>query len=131
MPHDTTPKQRWLEQVIGLCPEGCRSDAREYLQPLLKRCNSKSRKTFFQWARLTLAKNPETSQYLDWVKESRLAPETIEPHQREGFHYVINGGIALIEVIDGSDRALWKVPLDKLDWALSQFPVFLRKLPPL
>jgi hypothetical protein len=131
MPHDTTPKQRWLEQVIGLCPEGSRSDAREYLQPLLHRCNSKSRKTFVQWARLTLAKNPETSRYLDWVRESKLPPEVVAPHQRAGFHYVINGGIALIEIIDGSDRALWKVPVDKLDWALSQSPAFLRKLPPL
>jgi hypothetical protein len=130
MPNET-PKERWLDQVISLCPEGCRSDVREYLQPLLKRCNSRSRKTFVQWARLRLANNPETSQYLDWVRESKLPPEVVAPHQREGFHYVVNGGIALIEIIDGSDRALWKVPVDKLDWAISMYPVFLKRLPDL
>jgi hypothetical protein len=119
-------KQSWLNEALDLCP--LRSHAAEYLQPLLKRCNAKSRKTFWQWLRLTLAKTKDSATFLEWMQESRLKPEVVTPHQREGFRYVINGDVALIEVIDGTDHVVWQVPAAKLEWARNLYPVFLKRL---
>jgi hypothetical protein len=122
-------KQVWLNEALDLCP--LRDHAAEYLTPLLRRCNAKSRKTFWQWLRLQLARSQETAEFLEWMQESHLKPEVIRPHQREGFRYTVNGDTALIEVVDGSDRVVWQVPLSKLDWALSLYPIRLKRLPDL
>jgi hypothetical protein len=68
-----------------------------------------------------------------WMQESKLKlpPETVTPHQREGFRYVTNNGTALIEVVDGEDHAVWKAPTKMLDWALSLYPVHLKKMQPI
>jgi hypothetical protein len=147
-------KQIWLQEAIDLCSDDAISKAIEkhpglvqkyietglpyrdgrlevtaVLAPLLRRCNAKSRKTFWQWLRITLAKSSETAIFLTWMQESRLKPEVVTPYQRDGFRYVINGDVALIEVVDGLDHAVWQIPLPKLDWALSLYPLHLKKLP--
>ena len=119
--------QRWFDEALLLVPEGTpeypyRADADAYLRPLLKRCRSNSKKTFWQWLRLTLAKNEDSSVFLDWMWESRVSPETDAP-----FHYEINGDIALIDL----GTCVWKIPSKDLTWAKAICPVYTRELPPL
>jgi hypothetical protein len=45
--------------------------------------------------------------------------------------YQINGEVALIEVTNEDEHAVWRVPVSALEWALSLFPVILRRLPDL
>jgi len=135
------PKERWLSEALEQIPATTMGsyeperDHREivdsYIRPLLKRCRSTSRKAFWQWLRIQLAKSGSVSRYLSWLKESKLPPEVITPHQREAFQYTVNGDVALIKIVDGDNVAIWKIPVDKLDWALSLYPVFLKRLPDL
>ncbi len=106
MQHDKT---KWLDEALALVPSDIRRDADELLRPLLKRCNSKSRKTFWQWLRLTLAKDIETLGFLLYMQEHKLPPEVQETKAQgaEGFRYVTNNGTTLIEVIDGQDHAVY------------------------
>ena len=45
--------------------------------------------------------------------------------------YIVNGDVALIEVANEDEHAVWRVPASALEWALSLFPVTLRRLPDL
>lgn len=129
MLHDIRPdKTRWLTEAIELMPDFLRADARDFLAPLLKRCNAKTKKTFWQWLRLTCAKSEDTVGLLYYMQESRLRHETVTP--TNGPRYVVNGDVALVEVIDGEKEAVWSVPANRLSWALNQFPVHLKLLPP-
>jgi hypothetical protein len=124
-------KQMWMEEALALVPERYgRDEWREYFAPMLGRCNSKSRHTFWQWLRLTLAKSSDTSWLLDLMQESRISPEA-EPKSADGFEYVVNGDTALIKVGDEKAHAIWRIPVAHLDWAKEQFPVWLRRLPDL
>jgi hypothetical protein len=128
MPHDQTPKQRWLDEALALPCDSVvtREEAADYLQPLLKRCNAKTRKTFWQWLRIQLARTEETARHLTWMQESRCPLETVRAN--DGFRYVINGDTALISVGD-ADPCVWRVPVSRLEWALSMLPVYLKTLP--
>lgn len=130
MLHDNRPdKQRWLDEALSLpCVSiADRDEAAAYFQPLLKRCNAKTKKTFWQWLRLQLARSEATAEHLEWLRES-LCP--LEVNQaKDGFKYIVNGGVALIAVGDESCPAVWRVPVEKLSWALSLYPVSLKKLP--
>jgi hypothetical protein len=127
MPHDQTPKQRWLDEALALPCDSVvtREEAADYLQPLLKRCNAKSRRTFWQWLRIQLARHEDTARHLTWMQESRCPLEVVPTG---GFRYVINGDTALIEVGD-ADPCIWRVPVSRLSWALAMFPVYLKRLP--
>lgn len=120
-------QEKWLGQALDQVSSVNRSEVGEYLRSF--RCNSKSRKTFWVWLRIQLSKNGH-HQYLKHISELRLPPEAVKPHQREGFQYAIssNRQVALIEVISGEDRAVWRVPVTKLDWALAMYPVTLKRL---
>jgi hypothetical protein len=122
--------QSWLDEALDLCPddESIRQEARDYLQPLMKRCRSNSRKAFWQFLRLTLAKSQDTAIFLAWMQESKLRP--VEK-AKDGFHYHINGDVALISVTSGDDHAVWRIPVSRLEWALSMYPVSLKRLPEL
>lgn len=131
-------KQRWLDEALAQIPAHLTADVDgtthsqivdSYLRPLLNRCNSKSKKNFWQWLRLQLAKDEGISLYLTWMLESRCPLEITKA--KEGFRYVVNGAVALIEVIDGPDHVVWRVPASRLTWALSMYPVFLKRLPDL
>jgi hypothetical protein len=60
--------------------------------------------------------------------ESRCPLEVIKP--TGGFQYTVNGGVALIDVSTSEHCAVWQVPVSRLEWALSLYPVRLRELPP-
>jgi hypothetical protein len=45
--------------------------------------------------------------------------------------YIVNGDVALIEVANEDEHAVWRVPASALEWALSLFPITLRRLPDL
>jgi hypothetical protein len=45
--------------------------------------------------------------------------------------YIVNGDVALIEVANEDEHAVWRVPVSALEWALSLFPITLRRLPDL
>ena len=136
--HDLRPdKVRWLDEAIAQIPVELTADVDgethrhvvdSYLRPRLKRCNSKSKKTFWQWFRLQLAKSEETSKYLLWCRESKCPLEVVKP--TEGFQYSVNGDVALIDVGSPEHPAVWQVPADKLPWALSLYPARLKELPP-
>ena len=135
--HDTR-KQRWLDEALAQIPadltaNGDGTTHREimdaYLRPMIKRCKATNRSRFWAWLRLQLSKTEETAFYLMWMRESKLQLE-IEKAE-DGFRYVINGETALIEVTDGGDHVVWRVPVTKLEWALSMYPVSLKRLPDL
>jgi hypothetical protein len=69
------------------------------------------------------------STYLMWMRESKCRPEVVAP--REGFQYAVNGGVGLIDVGTPEQPAVWRVPVERLDWALSMYPVRLKELPSL
>lgn len=137
-----SPQQRqiWLEQALALIPQQpdapeevrYRDQARAYLEPLMKRCRANSRPRWWQWLRIILAKDDEYVPLLDCMRESRVPPEPETPKPVvEGFKPPeINGDVALILVETGDKHAIWRVPLDRLPWALEQYPVFLKELPP-
>lgn len=122
-------RDRWLSEAINLCPEIVRPEAEEYFRPLLKRCNAKSKKTFWQWLRLQMSKSEDAADFLEWMRESRCAFE-VQQSRKAGFRYVVNGDVALIEVVDGKNTAVWRVPVEKTEWALSLYPVKLKPIPP-
>lgn len=124
---------KWLDESLDLCPEIVRPEAREYLQPLLRRCHAKSKKTFWQWLRIQLARTEDSATFLEWMQESRcpLEVKTSSTGSEGGFQYFINGDIALISVGDAEHPAVWQIPLADLEWALSLYPVTLKKLPAL
>ena len=130
MSHDKNPKHRWLDEALALPCDSIvtREQATEYLQPLLKRCNAKSKKTFWQWLRIQLARHEENANHLAWMQESRCP---LEVTRVNGFRYVINGDTALIEVGDIEHPCVWRVPVPRLQWALSMFPVAVKQLPAL
>lgn len=45
--------------------------------------------------------------------------------------YILNGDVALIEVANEDEHAVWRVPVCSLEWALSLYPLTLRRLPDL
>lgn len=124
-------KQRWLDEALSLPCDSVvdRDEAAEYLQPLLKRCNAKTKKTFWQWLRLQLARSEKTAEHLEWMRES-FCPLEVK-REKDGFQYIVNGGVALVAVGDESCPAVWRVPVEKLPWALSMYPVSLKRLPEL
>jgi hypothetical protein len=69
------------------------------------------------------------------MRESACAPEVVTPRAQgvEGFSYVVSadGHTALIDVVDGERHGVWRVPIERLPWALALFPVHLKPLPPL
>lgn len=69
------------------------------------------------------------STYLMWMRESKCRPEV--KSTRDGFQYAVNGGVGLIDVGTPEQPAVWRVPVERLDWALSMYPVRLKELPPL
>jgi hypothetical protein len=116
-----TKHEEWLKQAINLVPdEVCKDEIRKYLQPLLSRCQSSTRKRFWQWLRLQLSKHEWTSAYLCWMQEARCP---LEVHQgANGFEHTLNGDIALIKV---KDDTIWCIPSSVLNWAQSLYPVSL------
>jgi len=122
--------KKWLREALKQIPECLHFEVEPYLRGCIKRCHAKSRKTFWTWLRIQLSKNGYHD-YLLYVSELKLPPEIVEPHQREGFKYAINGDTALILVVDGPDHVVWQVPAAKLEWALNLYPVFLKRLPDL
>lgn len=130
---------KWLREALDQIPVELKADtdgtthrqiADSYLRPLLKRCRATTRPRFWQWLRLTLSKTEETASYLMWMRESRC-PIEIEVEPKSGFEYIVNGDTALISVGDTEHPAVWRVPASHLDWALSLYPVTLKKLPSL
>jgi hypothetical protein len=120
-------KEAWLDEALALCPEIVRREADAYLRPLMKRCHAKSKKTFWQFLRINLAKTEETASFLTWMQERFVAEEA---PSSDGFTYEVNGDVALIAV-GNEEHAVWRVPLETLDWARAVWPVYLKKLPPL
>lgn len=121
----------WLSEALTLVPEQYgREELREHLTHSLKRCHARSKKTFWQWLRITLAKTPETAEFLEWMVESKLPPE-VTPAESDDFEYTVNGDVVLIPVGDETAHGVWKLPLSQLSWARSMFPVFLKQLPDL
>jgi hypothetical protein len=132
--HETSPtdirrkREEWLTEAIALCPEIVRPEADETLRPLVRRCNAKSKSRFWTWLRLTCAKSEDTVGFLAWMRESRCPLEITKA--KDGFQYVISGNVALIDVGEPSRPAVWQIPVERLEWALSLHPVRLRELPP-
>jgi len=123
-------KQRWLDEIVALVPFESRDEVNTYLSSKLPRCHARSRKAFLTWVRLTLARNAELSGFLCFIQERFLPLETVSP-SIEGFKYIANGNVALIDVGDEKRPAVWRVPVERLDWALSMYPVHVCELPPL
>jgi hypothetical protein len=132
--HDIIPadirrrRDEWLTEAINLCPEICRPEAEETFRPLVRRCNAKTKKTFWAWLRLQCARSEDTVDFLEWMRESRCPLDIVKP--TGGFQYTVNGGVALIDVSTSDAPAVWQVPVSRLEWALSLYPVRLRELPP-
>jgi hypothetical protein len=137
--HDIT---RWLDEALAQIPVDLNADsdgtthrqiADAYLRPLLNRCRATTKARFWQWLRFQLAKTEETAPYLLWMRESRclLEVKTSTTGSDGGFQYVVNGDVALIEVASDTDHVVWRVPVSRLEWALSLYPVGLRRLPEL
>jgi hypothetical protein len=129
----TEQKQIWLEEALALVPAAYHPEyVRPYLESALKRCHSNSRKAFWQWLRLALAKSPESAAYLTDMQESRL-PAEVAPKTFDDFKYTVSadGTTALIPVHDADVQMIWKIPIAQLGWARSIMPVFLKRLPDL
>jgi hypothetical protein len=134
--HDIT---RWLDEALAQVPVELNADsngtthrqiADSYLRPLLKRCRATKKAGFWQWLRFQLAKTEETACYLVWMRESRCPLEVKTSSKPDGgLQYVVNGDVALIEVTNDADHAVWRVPASHLEWALSLHPISLRRLP--
>ena len=109
-----------------------RKELGEVLTLELKRCHSSSRHTFWQWLRLTLAKNPNITWFVEYLRESRL-PEEVVPPTVDDFPYEVSadGTTALIPVGNDDAHGIWKLPVVQLGWARSIMPVFLKRLPDL
>jgi hypothetical protein len=132
VPYDIT---RWLDEALAQIPAELTNDegsrhyqiVDSYLRPLLKRCRATTKCRFWTWLRLQLAKTEEMVGYLMWMRESRCPLEVTKA--KNGFQYVINGDVALIEVASATNHTVWRVPASHLNWALSLYPVSLRRLP--
>jgi hypothetical protein len=123
-------KESWLQEALALVPQNYRDEIAESLAPLLKRCHSRSKKSFWQWLRLTLVKSEETAAYLEWMQERFTLPE--QKSDPSDFRFEVNGDTVLIPVGNPeTGHGVWKIPVQALSWAREQWPVFLRKLPPL
>jgi hypothetical protein len=127
--------EKWLVEAVALVPDVAhyRADITEYVTPLLKRCKSQSKPRFWTWLRQQLAKTEDSAYYLEWMQEHRCPaePSTQPDGSPEGFEYTVNGDTALIAVGDENEHAVWKIPIAHLEWALSLYPVTLKRLPPL
>jgi hypothetical protein len=123
----------WLEEALALVPERYRpEDVRPYLTDAMRRCHSKSRRMFWAWLRIQLAKTPESAAYLSDMQESHLQPEvTPTPHDDFPHEISADGTTALIKVGEGEVHGIWKIPVSQLPWARTVMPVFLKKLPDL
>jgi hypothetical protein len=132
MPHDQT---LWLNEAVDLVPDIAqyRAEVREYLEPLLKRCRATSKHRFWMWLRQQLIKTEDSEYFLQWMQESRCPAEadSSQSDPQKGFEHTVNGDIALIAVGDEHHHAVWKIPVAHLEWALSLFPVTLKRLPQL
>ena len=136
-----TDHTRWLDEALAQIPDDLtagdtctthRQIVGSYLLPLLKRCRATTRPRFWQWLRLQLAKSEETAGYLLWMRELKCPLEVIKPTaSTAGFAYTVNGGTALIDVSSSDHPAVWRVPVSRLQWALSMYPVSLKRLPAL
>ena len=118
--------QQWLGEATSQILRGWsqRDEAIEYLTKQLRRCRAKSKRRFWQWLRIQLAKS-QYAALLTHIKEpAESAPESPDA---EPFSYVQNGDVALISV----GPAVWKVPMTRLDFVRSVWPVFARELPAL
>src|ERR1700730_13298660 len=92
--------EQWLEEAIMLIPSQYeRDDWREYFTPVLRRCHSNSRHTFWSFLRIQLAKSPDTAWLLEYMQESHVPPEVV-PTNPDDFQYEVNGDVALIPVGD-------------------------------
>jgi hypothetical protein len=79
-----------------------------------------------------LAKTEDSAYYLEWMQEHRCPAEPSQPDgASKGFEYTVNGEVALIAVGNDDEHAVWKVPVAHLEWALSLYPVTLKRLPQL
>jgi hypothetical protein len=134
--HDLPDKVRWLDEALDQIPADLTADndgathrdiVDSYLRPQLKRCRATSRSRFWTWLRLQLAKSEDLSKYLLWCRESKCPLEVVTP--TEGFQYSVNGGVALIDVGSPEHPAVWRVPANRLPWALGLYPVRLKQLP--
>jgi hypothetical protein len=134
--HDISPadirrkRESWLDEALSLIPNDViRAEAVRDFQPRLKRCNARTKSRFWNWLRLQCAKTEYDSLLLEWCRESKCAPEVVKPTQ--GFEYSISadGSTALVDVHDDENNAVWRVPIERLDWALSLCPVSLKKIP--
>jgi len=66
--------------------------------------------------------------YLRWILESRCPPELpIRPSVP--YQLSVDGRVALIDVGTTDHPAIWRVPVERLQWALSLCPVTLKRLP--
>jgi hypothetical protein len=123
---------RWFREAIELVPDIAeyRDEVREFLEPLLRQCKSKSKSRFWIWLRQQLAKTEESAEFLQWMQERRTPAEL--PFKSE-VEYTMSddGSVALIKVGDDDNPAVWRVPAERLQWALDMFPVYLKKLPEL
>ena len=119
MQHD-----KWLQEALDQIPhdlvdctgEKHRDILAEYLSSQVKRCRAKSKSRFWIWLRLALAKTEDTSKYLMWVRESRCPLEV--KSLKGGFQFTVNGDVALISVGDADHPAVWRVPLNHLEWGV-------------
>jgi len=129
------PRQRtiWLDEALALIPpQYGRDEWREYFAPLLKRAHCNSKRTFWQFLRINLAKSNDTAWLLEYMQESRVPLEAV-PKPPDDFEHTVSadGTTALIPLGDGEHQGIWKIPLKNLQWARNQFPVWLRLLPAL
>ncbi len=123
-------KQQWLDQITETIPATYQSDFRQFIKARINRNHSNSRKAFYQWVMLQVARDEDAADFLTWLSYGKLPPE-FAPTIDDGFEHTVNGDVALIPVGDNDVHAVWRIPVAYLDWARAQFPVWLKRLPDL
>lgn len=128
----TNDKQLWLNQIIETIPATYQADFRKFVEARMKRNHSQSRKTFYQWVVLQIARDGDACDFLTWLSYDKL-PVEVAPTKLDDFEYTISadGMVALIPVGDDTARGIWKIPANQLSWAREMMPVFLKQLPDL
>jgi hypothetical protein len=128
VPREIKPqREQWLEKAIERIPAlSYRDDAIGELRKHVKRCHARSVQRFYQWLRTTLAK-VSYPQLLSYFKPEDDPKPEAPVGQSEPFSFISNGGLALIDV----DKAIWKIPIVRLDFARSVWPVYVKQLPAL
>jgi hypothetical protein len=115
--------EKAIERIPAL---SYRDDAIGELRKHVKRCHARSVQRFYQWLRTTLAK-VSYPQLLSYFKPEDDPKPEAPVGQSEPFSFISNGGLALIDV----DKAIWKIPIVRLDFARSVWPVYVKQLPAL